>query len=168
VLRAVILDFASVNNVDVTSIQGLIDTRTQLDYHTYPDRAEWHIADATNRWTRRALAASGFGFPRASTDASAGSAYWKPIFSVAASEAQYSSEKEIVQVAQKDIEAGVESANSISSTSAEGGVARLNDVSEKLAVLQGVNRPYFHIDVAAAVESAVANVEGTITHQKIA
>ncbi|KAI1421568.1 sulfate permease [Xylaria sp. FL1777] len=164
ILRSLILDFSSVNNIDVTSIQGLIDTRTQLDHHTYPDRAEWHIANVSNRWTRRALAASGFGFPRVSAEASAENTYWKPIFSVAASEGLYDSEKQIVVVAQKDVEAG--SADRISSSSRDG-AARLNGVPEKLVSLQGVNRPYFHLDVATAVETAIGNVEGTLVRHKI-
>ncbi|KAI8631446.1 sulfate permease [Xylariaceae sp. FL1651] len=168
VLRAVVLDFASVNNVDVTSIQGLIDTRTQLDYHTYPERAEWHVADVSNRWTRRALAASGFGFPRTSADTSEDGAYWKPIFSVAAAEGQIGPVKEITKVTAKDIETGLESVDRISSSSVKGDVMRANGTSEKLAVLQGVNRPYFHIDVAAAVENAIANIDGSIAHRKIA
>ncbi|KAH8160970.1 hypothetical protein CIB48_g7277 [Xylaria polymorpha] len=168
VFRALVLDFASVNNVDVTSIQGLIDTRTQLDYHTYPDRAEWHIADVSNRWTRRALAASGFGFPRVQADAAAEDAYWRPIFSVAACEGLYDSEKKSVTVTQKDIEVGAESADRISSSSSGGGAVRSNEVPEKMASLQGVNRPYFHLDVAAAVETAIANIEGRVSHQKIA
>ncbi|KAI0194283.1 sulfate permease [Xylaria flabelliformis] len=166
VFRALILDFASVNNIDVTSIQGLIDTRTQLDYHTYPDRAEWHIADVSNRWTRRALAASGFGFPRVQADTVAGNTYWRPIFSVAASESPYDSEK-IVVVTQKDVEGGSEPAEQISSWSSRG-AAVSNEVSKKMASLQGVNRPYFHLDVAAAVEMVIANLEGQVARQKIA
>lgn len=146
----------------------MLQTRTQLDYHTYPDRAEWHIADVSNRWTRRALAASGFGFPRVQADAAAEDAYWRPIFSVAACEGLYDSEKKSVTVTQKDIEVGAESADRISSSSSGGGAVRSNEVPEKMASLQGVNRPYFHLDVAAAVETAIANIEGRVSHQKIA
>ncbi|KAI1264598.1 sulfate permease, partial [Xylariaceae sp. FL1019] len=163
IFRAIILDFAAVNNVDVTSIQGLIDTRTQLDYHTYPERAEWHIADVNNRWTRRALAASGFGFPRV---ASAEGASWNPIFSVAETGPQTSPEKtqeDVTSVGAKDIEAGLDRA---SSSSASDG-ARESGTSVRLATLQGVNRPYFHIDVAAAVESAIADIEGVVAHEKL-
>ncbi|KAI1121325.1 sulfate permease [Nemania abortiva] len=160
VLRAVILDFGAVNNVDVTSIQGLVDTRTQLDHHTYPERAEWHVADVTNRWTRRALAAEGFGFPRVSADANTESTYWRPIFSVAASESPYVSEK----VVQKDIEAGLGSADRISSSSSGGDGAVGSP--EKLASLHGVNRPYFHLDVATAIETVIGNVEGSLTREK--
>ncbi|KAI0202121.1 sulfate permease [Astrocystis sublimbata] len=166
VFRALILDFASVNNVDVTSIQGLIDTRTQLDHHTYPDRAEWHIADVSNRWTRRALAASGFGFPRIQEDATADNTYWRPIFSVAATGSPVVSEKSVV-VTQKDIEAGSESIDRISSSSSSG-AGGPNEVPGHMASLQGVNRPYFHLDVAAAVETTTANLEGQVAGQKLA
>ncbi|KAI1274513.1 sulfate permease [Xylaria sp. FL0933] len=164
ILRSLILDFSSVNNIDVTSIQGLIDTRTQLDYHTYPDRTEWHIANVNNRWTRRALAASGFGFPRVPADAPAEQTYWRPIFSAAASQGLYNSEKEVAVVSQKDLEAG--SADRISSSSRDG-APRPSEVPENLAALQGVNRPYFHLDVAAAVETAIGNVEAALVSQKI-
>ncbi|KAI0509487.1 sulfate permease [Xylaria bambusicola] len=161
-LRALILDFSSVNNIDVTSIQGLIDTRTQLDYHTYPDRAEWHVANVSNRWTRRALAASGFGFPRVSADAPAESTIWRPIFSVACSEGLHNSEKERAVVSHKDVETG--SADGISSCSRDGTIR----VPENLASLQSVNRPYFHLDVASAVETATGNIEGRLVQEKLA
>ncbi|KAI0965815.1 sulfate permease [Xylaria arbuscula] len=164
ILRSLVLDFSSVNNIDVTSIQGLIDTRTQLDHHTYPDRAEWHIANVSNRWTRRALAASGFGFPRISIDTPAENTYWRPIFSVAASEGLYGSEKEAVVITHKDIEAG--SIDRISSS--QDGAAGRSSTPGKLAALHGVNRPYFHLDVSAAVETAIGNIEGTAVTQKSA
>lgn len=160
------------NNVDVTSIQGLIDTRTQLDYRTYPDRAEWHVADVSNRWTRRALAASGFGFPRVSPDASAESGYWGPIFGVAATgdSDSYGPEKAASKfVVQKDVEAGSENPDRISSSSrSQGGGTASDGAPEKLASLQAVDRPYFHLDVAAAVQTAIANIEGNLVREKIA
>ena len=78
-LKAVILDFSSVNNVDVTSVQNLIDIRNQLDRWTYPDHVDWHIACINNRWTRRALASAGFGTPTPPGYHER----WKPLFSVA-------------------------------------------------------------------------------------
>ncbi|KAG8416905.1 hypothetical protein J3459_013540, partial [Metarhizium acridum] len=35
-LKAIILDFSSVNNVDITSVQRLIDVRNQLDMYASP------------------------------------------------------------------------------------------------------------------------------------
>ncbi|KAI1174475.1 sulfate permease [Nemania sp. FL0916] len=165
VLRAIVLDFASVNNVDVTSIQGLVDTRTQLDHHTYPDRAEWHIADVGNRWTRRALAASGFGFPRlGNTDENSNSS-WRPVYSVAESGNLGVEEKEKtvrVRVTMKDVEAGGEdSIERVEEEEAE------NEVPRNMAALLGVDRPCFHLDVATAVEAAIAHVEGNVSQGKI-
>ncbi|KAK7941107.1 sulfate permease [Apiospora aurea] len=80
-LKAVILDFSSVNNVDVTAVQQLIDVRNQLDRYTAPEVVDWHIACITNRWTKRALVSAGFGYP---TERADGLHHrWQPIFSVA-------------------------------------------------------------------------------------
>ncbi|KAJ6167998.1 sulfate anion transporter [Penicillium chrysogenum] len=60
-LRAIILDFSAVNNVDVTSIHNLVDVRNQLNVRAAPVVVQWHFANIKNRWTKRALAAVGFG-----------------------------------------------------------------------------------------------------------
>lgn len=62
-LRAIILDFSAVNNVDVTSIQNLVDVRNQLNLRAAPLEVQWHFAQVRNGWTKRALAAAGFGYP---------------------------------------------------------------------------------------------------------
>ncbi|KAI0595145.1 sulfate permease 2 [Biscogniauxia sp. FL1348] len=168
-LRAIILDLSAVNNVDVTSVQGLIDTRTQLEHHTAPDAAEWHFACAHNRWTRRALASAGFGFPSARHLAEMGGG-WRPVLAVAPEkkkvEEKRPGEKEgPEQVGVKDVEAALDDADRISSSSAPDGAARTRDAEEapgRLAAVRGVNRPFFHIDVAAAVENVLANLEGRL------
>lgn len=66
-LRAIILDFSAVNNVDVTSIQNLIDLRNQLNRRAAPLEVQWHFAHIGNHWTKRALAAAGFGYPSPGT-----------------------------------------------------------------------------------------------------
>ncbi|KAJ1951524.1 hypothetical protein FBU59_000096 [Linderina macrospora] len=59
-LRAVILDFSGVSNVDITSVQNLTDVRKQLD--RYADCAiSWHFAGIKSQWIRRSLIAAGFG-----------------------------------------------------------------------------------------------------------
>jgi sodium-independent sulfate anion transporter 11 len=80
-LKAIILDFSSVNHVDITSVQQLIDVRNQLDRYAAPDTVDWHIACISNRWTKRALAAAGFGYPTIRPDVP--HLRWKSIFSVA-------------------------------------------------------------------------------------
>ncbi|KAK3942131.1 sulfate permease [Diplogelasinospora grovesii] len=80
-LKAIILDFSSVNNVDITSVQLLIDVRNQLDRYAAPDVVDWHIACINNRWTKRALVSAGFGYPAERPDGL--HHRWKSIFSVA-------------------------------------------------------------------------------------
>jgi len=152
ILRAVVLDFSSVNNVDVTSVQGLIDVRNQLDRYAAPEIVEWHFASITNRWTKRALAAAGFGFPTSEQNGPPG--FWKPIFSFAeiggstsaAADAALSEiEKENRRKTCQDVEVGEDEAVG---TSPSG-----------VAPVHGINRPFFHIDLVSAVLSAVASAE---------
>ncbi|ORX67665.1 sulfate permease [Linderina pennispora] len=49
-----------VSNVDITSIQNLIDVRRQLDQHA-DCAVAWHFAGVKSPWIRRALVSSGFG-----------------------------------------------------------------------------------------------------------
>ncbi|KAL5612276.1 hypothetical protein BROUX41_000184 [Berkeleyomyces rouxiae] len=160
-LKAVILDFSSVNNVDITSVQQLIDVRNQLDRYAAPEPVDWHIACINNRWTKRALASAGFGYPLEQTSAAqTPQTRWKSIFSVA----------EL---------AGDDSAASVVEKEAHGQIAvsRLPDVEESISpvklpgdhtrlrhrrrgvVVHGLNRPLFHIDLTNALQSAIANVE---------
>ncbi|EAA36099.1 sulfate permease [Neurospora crassa] len=80
-LKAIILDFSSVNNIDITSVQQLIDVRNQLDRYASPDVVDWHVACISNRWTKRALVSAGFGYPSTLPDGQI--RRWKSIFSVA-------------------------------------------------------------------------------------
>jgi len=172
-LKAVILDFSSVNNVDVTSVQNLIDVRNQLDRYAAPDTVQWHLACINNRWTKRALASAGFGFPGVPAEE-----YhrWKPIFSVAelggsasaAAEAERDMNRTLSRRRTRDVEGGPDE---ISSTSLadrqEFGLGKeIGDSkpyaqagTKKKVVVHGLNRPLFHIDLTSALQSAIANVE---------
>jgi solute carrier family 26 (sodium-independent sulfate anion transporter), member 11 len=179
-LKAIILDFSSVNNVDVTSIQNLIDVRNQFDRYAAPESVQWHLACINNRWTKRALASAGFGYP---SGPSSEFHRWKPIFSVAeiggsssAAAAAEIDENRRRSGTSHDIEKhtpsgkltvhedqiGSESTSSdhdlqktLSSSNAysRGGKA-------KVAVVHGLNRPLFHTDLTSALQSAIAYVEG--------
>ncbi|CAJ2500991.1 Uu.00g038440.m01.CDS01 [Anthostomella pinea] len=174
-LKAIILDFSSVNNVDVTSIQQLIDVRNQLDRYSAPDVVDWHLACINNRWTKRALVSAGFGYPSEPVD---GQSRWKSIFSIAeiggsdspaAVAENEANEKETSTHHTKpnntagteehspdEIEASSSStSNSISKTkSAE---HRRGDA--RRVVVHGLNRPLFHVDLTSALQSAIANVQ---------
>ncbi|KAF2662598.1 sulfate permease-like protein [Lophiostoma macrostomum CBS 122681] len=149
ILRAIILDFSSVNHVDVTSIQGLVDVRNQLDRYATPEVVEWHFASINNRWTKRALTASGFGY--ISTDRVRARSHWTPVYSFAA------------------VGDGTQSRDRKSDLEAADGIEPVNDHNRyfpsKVSAVHGQNRPFFHIDVQAAVESAVAGVEAKLARK---
>ncbi|USP77149.1 uncharacterized protein yc1106_04423 [Curvularia clavata] len=181
-LKAIILDFSSVNNVDLTAIQNLIDVRNQLDKYAAPDTVDWHFCNINNRWTKRSLAAAGFGYYTPETPENGITHRWKPVFSVAeiggsdSAAAQAEAQENLLarrttsQVRNNDIEAAW--AADVSGASSETG--SLNKQLEhskayeagqdarhrgKIAVVQGLNRPLFHVDVTAALNSALANVQ---------
>jgi solute carrier family 26 (sodium-independent sulfate anion transporter), member 11 len=182
-LKAIILDFSSVNNVDVTSVQQLIDVRNQLDRYTTPDVVDWHIACITNRWTKRALVSAGFGFPAERADGL--HHRWQPIFSVAeiggSSSAAAAAEKEAneKEITYQHTRAGSSDANrngdldaiergAASASSASGRIRKGRDgepaPSRRRVAVHGLNRPLFHIDLTSALQSAIANVEAREKH----
>lgn len=175
-LKAIILDFSSVNNVDVTSVQHLIDVRNQLDRHAAPDTVQWHFASINNRWTKRALVNAGFGYPTPHNDG--GFNRWKPIFSVAdmggdqsaAAAAQRDlNRRQLKNDANREEEGRTKPAyeHDIGHVDGEDDFeATINKSSaystapaNNVAVVAGLNRPFFHIDLTSAVESAIKNVE---------
>jgi sodium-independent sulfate anion transporter 11 len=169
-LSAIILDFSSVNNVDITSMQNLIDVRNQLDRYTSPETVEWHIACINNRWTKRALASAGFGYP---TPESTASRRWKPIFSVAeiggrnsaaANAERISNEKEFQRQHSRESNPKTEAITKVSLGSAALDNTKTKEIdklsqSPRVAVVHGLNRPFFHTDLTTALESAILSVE---------
>lgn len=171
-LKAIILDFSSVNNVDLTSVQQLIDVRNQLDRYAAPDVVDWHVACINNRWSKRALAAAGFGYP---TESRHGQQQhrWRSIFSVAemggADSAAAIAEKQANQRYEQKRVADEEVAGKVHDfedeiSHAGGGSAddeNAQDISARRrgVVVHGLNRPLFHIDLTSALQSAIVNVE---------
>ena len=178
-------------------MQHLIDVRNQLDRYATPDKVNWHLACINNRWTKRALASAGFGYPAPQND-QVGFERWKPIFSVAemggthsaAQAAEYvENERELRKQRTKDIESGAitstapvvggdehKDAITASATLREGSspsssgtdlgrtlsqskAYNKKGTGSKVAVVHGLNRPLFHVDLTSALQSAVTNVE---------
>lgn len=205
-LKAIILDFSSVNNVDITSVQHLIDVRNQLDRYASPDIVNWHIACIGNRWTKRALASAGFGYPtlaRTSADPYDPPRRWQNVFSVAeiggcdpaaavAAELELAEKQSLSRHSTSPSPAppkreddeddaddrtriGAASASSredISSLAAKGQPAATtkpggrNGGQRRTAVVNGLNRPLFHVDLISALQSAIANVEAREAHPR--
>ncbi|PSR88884.1 hypothetical protein PHLCEN_2v5033 [Hermanssonia centrifuga] len=60
VLRAIVLDFSAVSQIDTTAVQALIDTRDEVErWADHP--VEFHFATVLSPWIRRALIAGDFG-----------------------------------------------------------------------------------------------------------
>lgn len=177
-LKAIILDFSSVNNVDITSVQHLLDVRNQLDRYAAPDKVDWHLACLNNRWTKRALASAGFGYPTPAGDAAVFER-WKPIFSVAEiggntsaaaaaqlreNEREEKRQRSLSRSSGQDKEAIARNDTASSDTSDLGkditsSKAYATATTRQLAVTHGLNRPLFHVDLTSALQSAIANVE---------
>ncbi|KAF8476927.1 putative sulfate permease 2 [Kalaharituber pfeilii] len=162
-LKAIILDFSSVNNVDITSVQNLIDVRNQLDRYAAPDKVDWHFAAIRNRWTKRALASAGFGVANedwmVSGDASGGQRISKvrPVFSVAEIGCGYENRSTRRGRMEQDLEA--REGGSLDGCEAEMEEERLVKRRRKVALVSCVARPFFHPDVEGALRSAIHNVE---------
>ncbi|KAM0443628.1 hypothetical protein ACHAQK_003275 [Fusarium lateritium] len=166
-LKAVIMDFSSVNNVDITSMQRLIDVRNQLDSYASPDGVDWHFACISNRWTKRALVAAGFGTPYM-PDEDGSPRRWKSIFSVAEiggrdSAAALAQETSFHGLApdhtniadEEPLIGGLTPVLSYGSIS----YGELEKQRRRGAVVHGLDRPLFHVDLTSALQSAIANVE---------
>lgn len=172
-LKAVILDFSAVNNVDVTSIQILIDVRNQLERYAAPDTVQWHISGVKNRWTKRALASAGFGYP---TFPSEEIHRWKPIFSVAEMGGSSSAAEQAEREANREFTTRHNDEEAIfkvpkreqhlpaSSSSSDDDIQRNITKSKvysapKKVLVSSLNRPFFHLDLTSALQAAIANLE---------
>lgn len=100
----------------------MIDVRNQLDRYASPEKVDWHFASINNRWTKRALASAGFGYPTpAPLNGEDKIQRWKSIFSVAeiggtdsaaATEEAYANQKRR-QASTKDIEVAASSTGGV-------------------------------------------------------
>ncbi|KAF1846424.1 sulfate permease-like protein [Cucurbitaria berberidis CBS 394.84] len=157
VLRAVVLDFSTINNIDITSVQGLLDLRNTLDRFAAPAVVEWHFAGVQNRWTRRALAFAGFGFPAISSVDEL--ADWCPAYTVATGLVG-ATEEELRDV--ETLQLQMRGKNAINRGTEPKHNIQLHTATEKVDVLQpiyGIDRPLFHIDLHDAVDAAVRDAK---------
>jgi solute carrier family 26 (sodium-independent sulfate anion transporter), member 11 len=164
-LKAVIFDCSSVNNLDVTSVQMLIDVRNQLDRYAAPDVVDWHFANVQKRWAKRALIAGGFGYPSERPDGA--HTRWKPIFSLtdiggslsAVDEVNTETDKQGLHAKQRPTGTGqdIEAASSNGSSDADPKHARSGP--SQFATVHSITRPMFHIDLTSALQSAILNVQ---------
>lgn len=156
----------------------MIDVRNQLDRYAAPDTVDWHFCNVNNRWTKRALAAAGFGYYTPEPEGTEVLSRWKPIFSVAeiggsssvAAELEAKERKRAAKEAAKrnghaddDIAEGQTSLSGSEEDSLDKQLTQAkaygttSSKPSRIAVVQGLNRPLFHVDITAALDSAIAN-----------
>lgn len=171
-LRAVVLDFAAVNNMDVTSVQGLVDLRNTLDRYAAPDSVEWHFANVHNRWTRRTLAVAGFGYPTSQNPEAL--EHWKPIYGIAALGSDVAGKPDIENRTGIRLLSETGSSDRNQTTSLHGSAASTSETPPALdmearrhtmAAVFGVDRPFFHMDLHDAINSAVTDAESKQAHR---
>ncbi|KAH8724846.1 sulfate permease-like protein, partial [Phaeosphaeriaceae sp. PMI808] len=157
ILKAIVLDFSTVNVIDITSLQGLIELRSTLDQYAAPSLVEWHFAGVHNSWTRRALAFAGFGFPAGNSLDELGN--WCPAYTVATSFAGATEED------QRDLEGrrmktGLQKGRLRASSEIGHSTTFTSKVdTPMLAPIYGVDRPFFHIDLHDAVDAAIRDAK---------
>jgi sodium-independent sulfate anion transporter 11 len=107
---------------------------------------EWHFASINSRWTKRALTTAGFGY--IDRERFAARQHWNPVYSYAP----------------LDDAAGPRPHDPEAQNEIQAVNGHKNFPIGKVTTVHGQNRPFFHIDVAAAVESAIAGVSGELAH----
>ncbi|KAI0104098.1 sulfate permease II [Hypoxylon sp. NC0597] len=148
-LKAVILDFSTVNGTDTGAIDGLVELRDQLQRWAKPDLVQWHFANVEDRWVRRALAVAGFGYP--TKDELKGSKNWSPVFTLAERERLRRTENSLF-MEPSTLPTGVD-ASIDDAESGNAGVERAPEGTGRVAATHGINYPNFHVDLGAAVEA---------------
>lgn len=171
ILKAIVIDCSTINNIDITSVQGLVDARNALDRWASPSPVDWHFGGLRNRWSRRALATAGFGRFSEKDRHSLGN--WMPIYSLTtafggATEADVSSEirrrGERLNADDESNSSGkvvhvvkAEDADSEASSTETPVTGTISEKYEGLRPVFALDRPLFHADLEGAVEAAVAN-----------
>jgi sodium-independent sulfate anion transporter 11 len=160
-LRAIVIDCSTIHNIDITSVQGLVDVRNALDRWASPSTIEWHFGGLHNRWARRALAVAGFGRSAAEDYHTIGS--WAPVLPLASEEADGESRKQKT-CADDESSIGLQNSNVRSSAPEEipkagDQVARRESGTGKQThqPVFAIDRPFFHADLGEAVSAALAH-----------
>jgi sodium-independent sulfate anion transporter 11 len=169
ILKAVVLDFSTVNIIDITSLQGLVELRSTLDRYAAPALVEWHFAGVHNSWTRRALAYAGFGLPACNSLDELGN--WCPSYTLATSLAGATEdEQRDLEILRHETQVKNEEDRGVTSASHSDNPrvrcedkipGAFTDVEKRaqLVPIYGIDRPFFHIDLHDAVDAAVRDAK---------
>ncbi|KAM0354897.1 hypothetical protein ACHAPU_000734 [Fusarium lateritium] len=167
ILRAIVIDCSTVHNIDITSVQGLVDVRNALDRWASPSTIEWHLGGLRNRWARRALTAAGFGRSAVDDYHTVGS--WAPVLPLASEEPE-SDDRSKQLCADDENSIGTRNGHVRSSDLQDSkgkagdrmslAVTPRNSASGNQQTYQpafAIDRPFFHADLGEAVSAALAH-----------
>lgn len=142
VLRAIVLDFSTISQIDTTAIQSLIDARNEIERWT--DRpVDWHFCTILSPWIRRALVAGGFGV---GTPTSKIPQEIAPV--VPYRDGLGEADSRDLRPLEDDVEGGIKKEISRAS-------------SASCAPLLPSETPFFHLDLQAAVRAAESGLPST-------
>ena len=141
-----------------------------MDRYAAPSVVEWHFAGVHNRWTRRALAFAGFGFPSADKPDALGN--WCPVYTVASSYAGATLDvKRKIENLDDEAQSRDEERRrhlDVQVIHGEGRRLSREDCRPDIMALQreknmepvyGIDRPFFHHDLSDAVDVAVRDAK---------
>ncbi|KAJ4248466.1 hypothetical protein NW762_012803 [Fusarium torreyae] len=168
-LRAIVIDCSTINNIDITSVQGLVDVRAALDRWVSPSILEWHFGGLRNRWARRALAVAGFGHRPTDDCHALGS--WTTITPLAGSfgetngngrRKQSTDDESAIDArcSARGTESSIKTSKDQTDEQVRSTVTPRDSDLEKLQGLQPIfalDRPLFHADLGEAVAAALEN-----------
>ncbi|KAJ3994889.1 sulfate transporter family-domain-containing protein [Lentinula boryana] len=146
-IHAVVLDFSTVSHIDTTATQALIDTRNEIErWADHP--VEFHFASILSPWIRRALVAGGFGVGTLSSRAPHEIAAVVP-YRDGLGDRQLSDLRQNAREQVDDIEKGP-------SPTAQGkeSINSFEIGATGYAPLLPLCTPFFHLDLASAVQAA--------------
>ncbi|KAI0078989.1 sulfate permease [Panus rudis PR-1116 ss-1] len=153
-LRAIVLDFSAVSQIDTTGVQSLVDTRNEVERWTDAP-VEFHFATILSPWIRRALVAGGFGTGSPSAaiprEIAAVVPYRDEDLTEPAPEQKLVSENDI-EAQPREIE--IQKTQMSPSSSARD---RDGSVGGEPVVLE--DTPFFHLDIVQAVRAAERSAE---------
>lgn len=147
-LHALVLDFSTVSNIDTTSVQALIDARTEIE--KWADRpVEFHFATILSPWISRALIAGGFGIGVPSSQLPPEVAAVVPYRD---GRTRSESVDPIPMIRDDDFEAGGD-VKKLKTDTVSSKANSSSEVSEYQPVVTQLT-PFFHLDLTAAVRAA--------------
>ena len=165
-LKAIVVDCSTINSIDITSVQGLIDLRNTFDRWAHPSLVNWHFAGLHSRWARRSLARVGFG--RASAQDISSIGHWAPVCAVTTSfggateadqalelkrcgDKPVSGDEVVPSPCEDNLDADP---HKVVSTQEEPNAESLAKCAEphKWRPLFALDRPFFHVDLEEALE----------------